>query len=222
MRIISAQDARKNYKNNYIDGKKRDIMNDINVMCHYHLNKMSKFSCEICNHPICEECYEIEKTEEKKGKQKEIIRHYYCKPCYYDNEISKIKASPQNRLRSILKFILLPIIILITLFFIFFGIDLFLFIPIDFFIWKLWMAFLLVMLEIGFIFSLIRAKLNTPKTIKHINVEKARFLSNINTLKKRYNEMQEDLSYKCPYCHAQIEKNSSICRVCGMDLEKPI
>jgi len=84
------------------------------------------------------------------------------------------------------------------------------------------MAFLIVMLEIGFIFSLIKAKLNTPKTIKHINVEKARFLLNINTLKKRYYEMHEDLSYECPYCHSKIEENLSICRTCGMDLEKPI
>ena len=200
--------------------KKRDLMNDVSIMCYYHMNKGSKFTCEVCDHPICEECCEVEKIEEKKGKVKEIIRHYLCKPCYYDLKVSEIKTGPRHRLRKILKCIILPIIILLTLYFIFIGIDSILFFPPDFYLWKLWMAFILIMIEIGFILTIIGAKLNTPKTINRLYIEKARFLSNINTLKKVHHEMHKDLYYQCPYCHAQIDENLTICNYCGMELEK--
>ena len=197
-------------------------MNENNINCYYHLQNLSNSTCEACGKPICDDCCEIEKKEEGKGNKKEIRRHIYCKPCYYDNEIARVRSSPRHLIRKILKFIVFPAIILITLFFIFFGFNPLFYPSPEFLIWKLWMAFLLVFIESVLIFGMIHAKLNTPREIKYINVEKSRFFSDINTLKKRYHDMQDDLFYKCPYCQAQIEENSSICKFCGMELEKTI
>ncbi|MBN1800714.1 MAG: hypothetical protein JW891_04365 [Candidatus Lokiarchaeota archaeon] len=193
------------------------IESEINEMCYYHPYKMSNFRCETCLKPICKDCSVIEKKKQFIDNEKRIVRHYRCKPCYYEKELSRVKTSPRYFFRKIFVFFIYPMLILATIFFSFRAFNGNQLSPLTSIHWIFYIA-IIITIETVFVSILTSTKLNTTKSIKNIENLRTRFFSDINTLARIHHKYEgEDVINRCPICNSRRDPGTEICTHCGSD-----